>query len=99
MKRESRTVDRSYQIDSPSQRHLPLVDLLVDTRADLMELTVASGLNVLHTMLEADRTAICGSRVRWSSVAAECRFAGCGFGRLVQKSPCRRFRRSPTSTR
>src|SRR5450759_2594756 len=62
MKRESRTVDRSDQVDSPSQRHLPLVDLLVDTRAELMELAVASGLKVLTTMLEADRSAICGSR-------------------------------------
>src|SRR5437899_10829988 len=62
MKRESRTVDRSHQVDSPTQRHLPLVDLLVDTRAELMELAVASGLTVLQTMLEADRTAICGAR-------------------------------------
>ena len=62
MKRESRTVDRSHQGDSPRQRHLPLVDLLVDTRAELMELAVASGLKVLHTMLEDDRTAICGPR-------------------------------------
>jgi putative transposase len=62
MKRESRTVDRSNQVDSPTQRHLPLVDLLVDTRAELMELAINSGLQVLHTMLEEDRTAICGRR-------------------------------------
>ena len=62
MKRESRTVDPSDQVDSPTQRHLPLVDLLVDMRADLMELAVASGLKVLKTMLEADQTAICGPR-------------------------------------
>lgn len=62
MKRESRTVDRSHQVVSPTQRHLPLVDLLVDTRAELMELAVASGLKVLETMLEADRTAFCGPR-------------------------------------
>ena len=62
MKRESRTVDRPDQVDSPTQRHLPLVDLLVDTRAELMELAVASGLQVLTTMLEEDRTAICGRR-------------------------------------
>jgi hypothetical protein len=62
MKRESRTDDRSHQADSPAQRHLPLVDLLVDTRAELMELAVASGLKVLTTMLEEDRTAICGPR-------------------------------------
>src|SRR5437016_14277738 len=61
MKRESHTIDRSHQVDS-AQRHLPLVDLLVDMRAELMELAVASGLKVLTTMLEADRTAICGPR-------------------------------------
>jgi putative transposase len=62
MKRESRTPDPAVQVDSPAQRHLPLVDLLVDTRAALMELAVASGLQVLTTMLEEDRTAICGRR-------------------------------------
>ena len=62
MKRESRTVDRSHQVDSSSHRHLPLVDLLVDTRSELMELAVASGLKVLTTMLEEDRTAIAGPR-------------------------------------
>src|SRR2546428_12651837 len=62
MKRESRTVDRVHQVDSPTQRHLPLVDLLIDTRTELMELAVASGLKVLTTMLEADRTALCGPR-------------------------------------
>src|SRR5260370_2665998 len=61
MKRESHTIDRSHQVDS-AQRHLPLVDLLVDTRAELMELAVASGLKVLTTMLEEDRTAVCGPR-------------------------------------
>ena len=62
MKRESRTVNRSHQGDSPTQRHLPLIDLLVDTRAELMELAVTSGLQVLTTMLEDDRSAICGPR-------------------------------------
>src|ERR1700704_4288720 len=64
MKQESRTVDRSDQVDSPTQRHLPLVDLLVDTRSELMELAVASGLKVLQAMLENDRTTICGQRYR-----------------------------------
>jgi transposase-like protein len=41
---------------------VPLVDLLVDTRAELMELAIASGLKVLTTMLEEDRTVICGRR-------------------------------------
>jgi len=62
MKRESRTVDRPRQVDSPTQRHLPLVDLLVDTRAELMALAVTSGLKVLTTMLEDDRIGICGPR-------------------------------------
>src|SRR5207245_10869642 len=39
-----------------------LVDLLVDIRSELMELAIASGLKVLQTMLEDDRTAICGQR-------------------------------------
>jgi transposase-like protein len=50
------------QVDSSTQRHLPLVDLLVDTRAELMDLAIASGLRVLEAMLEEDRTAICGQR-------------------------------------
>jgi len=64
MKRESRTVDRGHQGDpsSPQLRHLPLVELLVDTRTELLELAVRSGLKVLETMLEEDRTAVCGPR-------------------------------------
>jgi putative transposase len=86
MIRESRTVDQSNQVDSgPTQRHLPLVDLLVDTRAELMELAVASGLKVLHAMLEDDRTAVCGPRyvhrpnrqaVRAGTVDSEVVFGG-----------------------
>jgi len=53
VKSESHTIDRSHQVDSPAQRHLPLVDLLIDTRAELMELAVASGLKALTTMLES----------------------------------------------
>ena len=73
MKRESRTVDRAHQVDSPTQRHLPLVDLLIDTRAELMDLAVASGLKVLSTMLEADRTTICGPRYQHQSERAASR--------------------------
>ena len=81
MKRESRTVDRSHQVDSSIQRHLPLVDLLVETRAELKELAVASGLKVLTAMLKADRTAICGPRYqhqdeREASRRSRCRPAG-----------------------
>jgi len=39
-----------------------LVDLLVDTRTELFELALRSGLKVFTTMLEEDRTAICGPR-------------------------------------
>jgi putative transposase len=49
------------QAESPL-RHLPLVDLLVDTRAELLELVTRSGLRILTAMLEEDRTAICGPR-------------------------------------
>jgi putative transposase len=62
MKRESHTIDRSHHVDSPGQRYLPLVDVLVETRTELLELAIASGLKVLTTMLEEDRTAICGRR-------------------------------------
>ena len=40
-----KTFDRgSCQSESPAPRHLPLVDILVDTQAELQELVVASGL-------------------------------------------------------
>jgi putative transposase len=49
-------------VESPATRTLPLVDLLVDTRTELFELMVRSGLRVLDAMLEEDRTALCGPR-------------------------------------
>ena len=58
--RKSRTVAQRVAVESP--RHLPLVDLLVDARTELFELAVRSGLKVLETMLEEDRTAMCGPR-------------------------------------
>src|SRR4051812_43104612 len=58
--KQSRTVVHAPGVESP--RHLPLVDLLVDARSELLELAVRSGLKVLETMLEEDRTAICGPR-------------------------------------
>ena len=61
MKRKSCIARRIPQPDSPG-RHLPLVDLLVDTRTELFELAMRSGLRVFTTMLEEDRTAICGPR-------------------------------------
>jgi len=63
MQLQSRTVQAVGQRQAPeSQRHLPLVDLLMDTRAELTELVVRSGLKVLEAMLEEDRVAICGPR-------------------------------------
>ncbi len=73
MTRESRTVDRPHQTDSPTQRHLPLVDLLVNTRGELMELAVNSGLKVLQTMLDEDRTAIGGPRYQHQTERAASR--------------------------
>ena len=62
MKQQSRTVTRRRQSASPAPRHLPLVEILVDTQAELQELVVASGLKVLEAMLEEDRGAVCGPR-------------------------------------
>ena len=61
MKRESVTVDPGHQA-TVAQRRLPLVDLLVDTEAELWELAVRAGLQVLAAMMEEDRTAVCGPR-------------------------------------
>jgi putative transposase len=58
---KSRTA-RSIPQDDPPVRHLPLVDLLVDTRTELFELAMRSGLRVVTAMLEEDRTALCGPR-------------------------------------
>ena len=60
MQKPSRTVPRRRQSVSPTPRHLPLVDILIDTQAALQELVVASGLKVLEAMLEEDRAAVCG---------------------------------------
>jgi hypothetical protein len=35
---------------------------LVDTRTELLELAVRSGMKVLEAMMEEDRTAVCGAR-------------------------------------
>ena len=59
--KKSRIASRVPHAQSPL-RHLPLVDLLVDTKTELLELALRSGLKVFTTMLEEDRTAICGPR-------------------------------------
>src|SRR3989454_6320470 len=61
MTTKSRIAPPVPQAESPL-RHLPLVDLLVDTKTELLELALRSGLKVFSAMLEEDRTAICGPR-------------------------------------
>lgn len=60
--KKSRTASPIAAIESPTVRTLPLVELLVDTKTELVELMVRSGLRVLDAMLEEDRTALCGPR-------------------------------------
>ena len=60
--KKSRIARPIVAAESPAVRSLPLVELLVDTKAELFELMVRSGLRVLDAMLEEDRTARCGPR-------------------------------------
>src|SRR5262245_8511653 len=62
MPQQSRTLHAVAQVEKPETRHLPLVGLLIDTRAELTELVVRSGMKVLEAMLEEDRLAVCGPR-------------------------------------
>lgn len=62
MPQQSCTVHAVAQAENPESRHLPLVGLLIDTRAELTELVVRSGMKVLEAMLEQDRVAVCGPR-------------------------------------
>ena len=45
------------QAERPESRHLPLVDVLIDTRAELTELLVRSGMKVLETLASSDACA------------------------------------------
>jgi hypothetical protein len=49
------TVHAIAQTENPEARHLPLVRLLIDTRAELTEFVVRSCMKVLEAMLEKDR--------------------------------------------
>ena len=60
--KKSRIARSFAAVESPTLRSLPLVELLVDTKAELFELMVRSGLRVLDAMLEEDRTVLCGRR-------------------------------------
>ena len=61
--KKSRIARPIAAVEPPAVRSLPLVELLVDTQAELFELMVRSGLRVLDAMLEEDRTALCGRRM------------------------------------
>lgn len=60
--KKSRIARSIAAVESPTVRTLPLVELLVDTKAELLELMIRSGLRVLDAMLEEDRTTLCGPR-------------------------------------
>ena len=60
--KKSRPVRPAAGVESSPTCRLPLVELLIDTEAELFELVVRSGLQVLEATLEGDRTAICGLR-------------------------------------
>ena len=108
MKRESRVAPPVPQAESPL-RQLPLLDLLVNTKTELLELALRSGLKVFTAMLEEDRTAICGPRHahepdRGASRAGTTERSGPGPaegdhpvpgapGRQPARSRCRPFRR------
>jgi hypothetical protein len=61
MTKQSRTGNRVDQEPVPARR-LPFVNLLVDTRGDLMTLVVNTGVQVLGALLEDERTRLCGPR-------------------------------------
>jgi len=44
------------------QLRLPLVDTLVDIRADMLDVVVSAGMKVVEAMLEEDRIRICGPK-------------------------------------
>jgi len=114
MTTKSRIAPPVPQVESPL-RHLPLVDQLVDTKTELLELALRSGLRVFTTMLEEDRTAICGPRYaheperpasRAGSTQSEVvlggrksPFSARAFGPWLVRSRCRHFRRWPPPIR
>jgi transposase-like protein len=60
--KKSVTIDPAHQDSTQRSRTLPLGEWLVDTQAELWELAVRAGLQVLTAMMEADRVAVCGPR-------------------------------------
>ena len=62
MKRESVTRDGCLPSATTGQRSLPLVYLPVSTRAELWDVIIHTGLQVVEAMLEEDRRTLCGPR-------------------------------------
>ena len=63
MGRESRSKAIRRQVRLvEKQTRLPLVDALVDVRADMLEVVVTAGMKVVEAMLEEDRVRLCGPK-------------------------------------
>lgn len=63
MGRESRSKQIRKQVRLVEEQvRLPLVDVLVDIRADMMDVITAAGMRVIETMLEEDRVRVCGPK-------------------------------------
>ena len=60
--KKSRRVRPIAAVAAFTIRPLPFVELLVDTKTELFELMVGSGLRVVDALLEEDRTVLCGPR-------------------------------------
>lgn len=66
MKKQSgiRRTERQARSKGASQRSIPLAEVLVDPKGDLLALVVDTGLQVVHHLLEQDRETLCGPRYR-----------------------------------
>ncbi len=63
MGRESRSKSIRRQVRLVEEQiRLPLVDALVDVRADMLEVVVTAGMKVVEAMLEEDRVRLCGPK-------------------------------------
>lgn len=57
----SKTVRRQVRLVEEQVR-MPLVEALINARADMMEVVVTAGLKVVEAMLEEDRIRLCGAK-------------------------------------
>jgi hypothetical protein len=91
MNTKSRIAPPVPQAESPL-RHLPLVDLLVDTKTELLELALRSGLKVFTAMLEEDRNEknedqTTGSLVTEAEDSLHCRTPKRRFAPITMRGP------------